>query len=203
MKMRNMAGKIMQMNKMLKADRNIRKANTKSILSTFLGIFGAFFQSIFFSLSNFYYGMIGCILGPIYFILVKAYLPYIIFGNIFYCLGGLCGICLISLIIFDKKNIGIIACFIGIIIIIINLIIGYFLFMKKGKRYLIMNLLFASINGGTIGIFISHLFYKFKKSENISETQFDKLKKYNSTPINAGNGNNDNFKNNFGGAKFD
>ena len=75
--------------------------------------------------------------------------------------------------------------------------------MKKGKRYLIMNLLFASINGGTIGIFISHLFYKFKKSENISETQFDKLKKYNSTPINAGNGNNDNFKNNFGGAKFD
>ena len=203
MKMRNMAGKIMQMNKMLKADRNIRKANTKSILSTFLGIFGAFFQSIFFSFSNFYYGMIGCILGPIYFILVKAYLPYIIFGNIFYCLGGLCGVCLVSLIIFDKNKIGIIACFIGVIIIIINIIIGYFLFIKNGKRYIIMNLLFASINGGEIGIFISHIFYKIKKSENISETQFGKLKKYNSTPFNTGHGNNDYFKNNFDKSKFD
>ena len=203
MKMRNMAGKLMQMNKMLKADRNIRKANTKSILSTFLGIFGAFFQSIFFSLSNFYYGMIGCILGPIYFILVKAYLPYIIFGNIFYCLGGLCGVCLVSLIIFDKNKIGIIACFIGVIIIIINIIIGYFLFIKNGKRYIIMNLLFASINGGEIGIFISHIFYKIKKSENISETQFGKLKKYNSTPFNTGHGNNDYFKNNFDKSKFD
>ena len=203
MKMRNMAGKLMQMNKMLKADRNIRKANTKSILSTFLGIFGAFFQSIFFSLSNFYYGMIGCILGPIYFILVKAYLPYIIFGNIFYCLGGLCGVCLVSLIIFDKNKIGIIACFIGVIIIIINIIIRYFLFIKNGKRYIIMNLLFASINGGEIGIFISHIFYKIKKSENISETQFGKLKKYNSTPFNTGHGNNDYFKNNFDKSKFD
>ena len=203
MKMRNMVGKVMKMNKMLNANKNIRKANTKSISNTFLGIFCAFLQSIFFSLSNFYYGMIGCILGQIYFLLIKAYLPYYIFGNIFYCLGALCGICLISLIIFDKNKIGILACFIGVIFIIINLIIGYFLFMKKGKRYLIMNLLFASINGGSIGIFISHLFYKFKKSENISQTQFDKLKKYNSTPINTGHGNNDIFKNNFDNNKFD
>ncbi len=144
-----------------KGEGIVRKYIINNYLDCILEIINAFISSLlYFPLYCTFYGIIGCFLGPIYFILLKTALSYFIFGNIFYFFGGLC-ICYVIYTIFFKniKN-HIIIYAISSFITIINTIIGYYLYIRKEKIFILIILLYSSINGGAIGLVCSYFFFK-------------------------------------------
>ena len=144
-----------------KGEGTVRKYIINNYLDIILEIINAFISSLlYFPLYCTYFGIIGCFLGPIYYILLKTALYYFIFGNIFYICGGLCIYYIIYTIFFKNIKNHIIIYGISSLITILNDIIGYYLYVKKEKILILINLIFASINGGSIGLVGSYFFYK-------------------------------------------
>ena len=176
-----------------KGEGNVRKYIINDCLDCIFEIINAFISSLlYFPLYCIFYGIIGLLLGPIYFILLKKALPFYFFGIIFYSFGGLCISYIIYQIIYKEKKGNIIIYLIFGIISIINLIIGIFLYNKKGGIFILINLLFNSIQGGSIGVVCSYLFYKKEMLEEndgklkcplcqgnkyLSKYQFEKLER--------------------------
>ena len=145
-----------------KGKGDIRKYIINDYLDCIFEIINAFISSLlYFPIYCTFYGIMGCLISPIYFIVLKTALPFYIFGNIFYFLGGL-SISYTIYTIFFKNNIksNIITFIISIFICIINLVIGIFLFKKKGVVYILINFIYSAINGGAIGLVCSYLFYR-------------------------------------------
>ena len=140
---------------------NVRKYIINDYLDCILEIINAFISSLlYFPIYCTFYGIVGCFIGPIFFILLKTALPFYIFGNIFYFFGGLSIFYTIYTIFLKNIKSNIIIYIVSIFISIINLVMGLFLYKKKGGIYLLINFIYSSINGGAIGLVSSYLFYK-------------------------------------------
>ena len=142
--------------------------------------------------------IMGGIFGFFYFILLKNTLPFNIFGVTFYFLGGMSSL-LIILILFCDSNIFLKNKIMALIIILISTIFGYmniklgrYLFYKKGFFNSLINLIYAFIQGGSIGFSSTFLILKksmldendgrtkcplCEGSKNISQKLFKELKK--------------------------
>ena len=144
-----------------KGKGNVRRYIINDCLDCIFEIINAFISSLlYFPLYCIFYGVIGLLLGPIYYIILKNALSFYFFGITFYFLGGLCISYIITHIIYKDKKGNIFIYIIFVIISIINIIFGSYLYNKKGGIYILINLLFNSIQGGCIGIVSSYLFYK-------------------------------------------
>jgi len=190
-----------------KGEGSVRKYIINEYLDCILEILTAITSTLlFFPIYSLFYGIIGCILGPIYFILLKNALPFYIFGTIFYLFGGTCICYVIYFLFFKEKNIKIIIIYIiSITLTIINIITGSFLFKKKGLIYILINLFFFSIQGGAIGLVSTYLYYSkdlLEEGNNrtkcplcegnkyISNNQFEKFKRCKYCSKNCGYENN-------------
>ena len=144
-----------------KGEGSVRKYIINDSLDCILEIISAVTSTLlFFPIYSMFYGIIGCLLGPVYFILLKNALPFYIFGNIFYLLGGICICYVIYFLFFKGKKVKIIITYIiSIAMTIINIIIGSLLFKKKSFLYILINLFYSSIQGGAIGLVSAYLYY--------------------------------------------
>lgn len=154
--------------KRCKGEGTVRKYIINECLDCIIEVISAFLSTLlFFPQYCIFYGIFGCFLGPIYFILLKTTLPFYIFGNIFFIFGGICFWFTIYFMFFKDKKINIILIYIiSIIICIINLILGNYLFYKKGGFFVLINMLCASVQGGAIGLVCS---YKYFSKEMLEE----------------------------------
>ena len=144
-----------------KGEGNFKKFIINEYLDNIFEILTAITSTfLFFPIYSLFYGIIGCLLGPVYFILLKNALPFYFFGIIFYLFGGIC-ICFIIYFLFfkEKKNKIIIIYIISFIMTIINIKIGSLLFKKKGLICLLFNLFYCSVQGGAIGLVSAYLYY--------------------------------------------
>ena len=144
-----------------KGEGSVRKFIINEYLDCILEIITAITSTLlFFPIYSLFYGIIGCLLGPVYFILLKNALSFYIFGIIFYLFGGI-SICYVIYFLFfkEKKVKEIIIYIASITMIIINIVIGSLLFKKKGFIYLLINLFYSSIQGGAIGLVSTYLYY--------------------------------------------
>ena len=187
-----------------KGEGSVRKYIINDYLDCIIEIISAFISSLlYFPLYCTFYGIIGSILGPIYFILLKTCLPFYIFGNIFNVLGGICiAYTIYTIFLKDKyKNLNIVFIIIFVCMGLINAIICFYLYKKKGVLNFLLNLCYISIQGGAIGLVGSYLFYKKEMLEEgnnrikcplcngnkyISKNQFEKLVRCNLCNKNLG-----------------
>ena len=147
------------------------------------------------------------IFGFFYFILLKNTLPFYIFGVIFYFFGGMSTPFVIFILLFNNKMIfknKIILYLLFIFLTIfgyVNIKLGYYLFYKKGFFNTLINLIYAFIQGGSMGFFFTFLIFKksmldendgktkcplCEGSKNISQKLFKELKPCQFCDINRG-----------------
>ena len=110
--------------------------------------------------------IMGGILGFFYFILLKTALPFNVFGTIFYFSGGISFLYIICIIFFNYKTIfkNTINTLVVLVLMAslgyINIKIGRYLIGKKGMLSIILNLIYAFIQGGSIGFTLIFLLFK-------------------------------------------
>ena len=164
-------------------------------------------SSLYFTLYLITSFIIGGILGFFYFILLKTTLPFNFFGVIFYFSGGISFVFIICIICFTYKTLfkNRINLLILLILMLffgyINIKIGRYLIGKKGIFYTIINLIYAFIQGGSIGFFFTFLILKkayldqingrtkcplCEGNKFISQKQFNELKRCENCSINCG-----------------
>ena len=146
---------------------NVRKYLMDGCPEYFLEIIDVISNSIlFFPLYILASTVIGAILGFFYFIILKKTLTFSIFGKIFYFFGGISIAFILFLLFYEykllfknKKQI-IIILFFAFIFGHINTKLGSNIYQKKGIFYTLINIIFALIQGGSIGFTFSYLIFK-------------------------------------------
>ena len=122
--------------------------------------------------------IIGGIFGFFYFILLKNALTFNIFGISFYLLGGMSMCFILFILFFEYKTIFRNRIIIFIILVLLiyfgyqNMKLSRYLFNKKGFFNILLNLIYAFIQGGSTGFTFSYLILrKSMLEENNGRTQ--------------------------------
>ena len=146
---------------------NVRKYIMEGCSEYLLGIWDVFASNLlYFSVYLCTSVILGGILGFFYFILLKNALSFNIFRIIFYFFGGMSMTFMIltllsnDKIIFKHKVITIIVFLFLIFFGYMNIKFGHYLFYKKGFFITLINLIYAFIQGGSIGFILIFLLFK-------------------------------------------
>ena len=198
---------------------NVRKYIMYGCSEYFLEIWDVLVTStLYFPLYLLVSFVIGGILGFFYFILLKNTLSFNIFGVIFYFFGGMSMPFVVCIIFFDNKFLfkNRINSLIILILLIfcgcINIKFARYLFIKEGIFKTLLNLIYAFIQGGSIGFSLTYLILRKDKLDEmngrtkcplcegnkfISLTQFNELKRCQNCTMNCG------YKNPIGNGLFE
>ena len=187
---------------------NVRKYIMYGCSEYFLELWDVLVEStLYFPLYLLASFIIGGILGFFHFILLKNTLSFNIFGVIFYFFGGISMPFVICIIFFDYKFLfkNRINSLIILILLIfcghLNIKFGRYLIIKKGIFKTFLNLIYAFIQGGSIGFSLTYLILRRNKldeingktkcplcegNKSISPTLFNKLKRCQICSMNCG-----------------